>query len=250
LLHLAPTLGALERNRLLIEQGTIQAAGLGAQWVISGELVVCGYGFEPVIGTEWILPQPDAWMSRLAELTARLGVVSFISHPERDRADGLVFNSLFVLGRDGQPLGRQRKLHPIPIAEGWSSPGDLAAPVTVDGVNVGLLICADFYRPEPAAELKRLGADLLISSAAWWPGEWGPHGEWEARSAETGLPVIVCNRTGVDGRRQLAGSESAVVDDGERILTMRAPDSTGFILDCRLRAGRMTGCTVVRTFLC
>jgi hypothetical protein len=42
------------------------------------------------------------------------------------------------------------------------------------------------------------GVDLLLSSAAWAPGEHGPNGEWEWASRETGRPVLVCNRTGTD----------------------------------------------------
>src|SRR5437763_10917740 len=68
LLHLAPKLGALEANRTLIESGTRMAAGLGADWVVSGELVVSGYRFAPLLGTEWIGEQPDLWMRRLCEL--------------------------------------------------------------------------------------------------------------------------------------------------------------------------------------
>jgi hypothetical protein len=65
-LHLAPELGALDRNRSLIEYGTRVAADSGADWVLSGELVVPGYRFEPLIGTKWIAEQPDRWMRRLA----------------------------------------------------------------------------------------------------------------------------------------------------------------------------------------
>jgi hypothetical protein len=53
-LHLAPELGAVDRNRSLIEYGTRVAADSGADWVLSGELVVPGYRFEPLIGTNWI----------------------------------------------------------------------------------------------------------------------------------------------------------------------------------------------------
>jgi hypothetical protein len=151
---------------------------------------------------------------------------------------------MFVLGRDGRLLGRQRKLNPIPISEDWSSPGRLGSPIVVDDIRVGLLICADVYRPGPAKRLGELGAELLVSSAAWWPGEWGPCGEWEARTVETRLPMIVCNRTGADGERRLVDSESVVVDRGERLLTLRSPVSTVFIVDCELRAGRIVGCEV------
>ena len=40
------------------------------------------------------------------------------------------------------------------------------------------------------------GAQVLVSPVSWGPGGCGPDGEWEARSAQTGLPIIVCNRTG------------------------------------------------------
>jgi predicted amidohydrolase len=132
LLHLAPEVGAVESNRALVERVTRLAAGAGADWVVSGELVVSGYRFAPVIGVDWIRQQPDTWMAEFARLHRKLGVVSFLSHPERG-CDGALFNSLFVIGRDGEITGRQRKLYPIPVSEDWSSPGELGSSVTVDG---------------------------------------------------------------------------------------------------------------------
>jgi predicted amidohydrolase len=247
LLHLAPEAGAVEHNRALIEKATAVAAELGAAWVISGELVVSGYRFQPLIGTDWIASQPDRWMRRLAELTASLGVVSIVSHPERDNGSGKLFNTLFIIGREGHVLGRHQKLHPTPGAEDWSSPGKPGQPVEVDGVNVGLLICADAYTPEPALRLRELGAELLISAAAWWPGDHGPGGEWEARTLDTGLPMIVCNRTGIDGDSRLIDAESVVTDNGRRLTTLRSPDSTIFIIDCQISGCHIIDCAVAHT---
>jgi 5-aminopentanamidase len=245
-LHLAPELGALDRNRSLIEYGTRVAADSGADWVLSGELVVPGYRFEPLIGTNWIAEQPDGWMRRLARLSSDLGVASFVSHPERETLTGKLFNSLFVIGRNGQILGRQRKLKPTPGSEDWSSAGEPGRPVPVDGIKIGLMICADAYKPLPALRLRDAGAQLLVSAAAWWPGEWGPKGEWEARTLDTGLPMIVCNRTGCDHDTQLFDSESVVVDRGEKLLTLRAPEATAFIVDCRLRHGHIANCELIK----
>jgi predicted amidohydrolase len=245
LLHLAPELGAVEANRVLVESATRLAAGLGADWVVSGELVVCGYRFAPLIGTAWIEEQPDAWMRRLAELSAEVGVISFVSHPERETAHGRLFNSLFVIGRDGQPLGRQRKLHPTPVSEGWASDGELGNPVLVDGIPVGLLVCADAYAAEPARRLRDAGVQLFVSSAAWWPGQWGPNGEWEARTLDTGRPLIVCNRTGRDGDSDLTDAESVIVDRGIKLLTLRSADSTVFLVDCLIRDGHVAACEVL-----
>ena len=244
-LHLAPELGALDHNRSLIEYGTRVAADSGAEWVLSGELVVPGYRFEGLIGTNWIVEQPDSWMRLLARLSSDLGVVSFVSHPEREAVTGKLFNSLFVIGRNGQILGRQRKLRPTPGSEDWSSAGEPGRPILVDGIKVGLLVCADAYKGLAALRLRDSGAQLLVSAAAWWPGEWGPKGEWEARTLDTGLPMIVCNRTGCDHESQLFGSESVVVDRGEKLLTLRARESTAFVVNCSLRHGRMAKCELL-----
>ena len=248
-LHLAPELAALARNRSLIEHGTRFAADSGADWVLSGELVVSGYRFQPLIGTGWIAEQPDTWMRRLARLSTDLNVTSFVSHPEREALTGKLFNSLFVIGRNGQILGRQRKLAPTPGSEAWSSGGELGRPVAVDGIQVGLLICADAYTGRPALRLRDAGAQLLVSTAAWWPGEWGPKGEWEARTLDTGLPMIVCNRTGCDTGSQLFDSESVVVDRGEKLLTLRARGSTVFIVDCKLSDGHIANCELLESTL-
>jgi predicted amidohydrolase len=247
LLHLAPVLGALDENRALIESGTRVAADLGAEWVLSGELIVPGYRFAELIGTEWIAEQPDPWLRRLSQLGAELGVVSFVSNPERDATSGQLFNSLFVLGPDGQILGRHRKLHPTPGSEEWATAGELGPTVPVDGIRVGLLLCADAYPREPALRLRNAGAQLLVSSAAWWPGEWGPKGEWEARTLDTGLPMIVCNRTGHDGESQMIEAESVIVDRGLKLLALRSPVSTVFVVDCLIRDEHIVSCKLAAT---
>ena len=247
MLHLAPETGAIEQNRTLIEKATAVAADMGAAWVVSGELVVSGYRFQPLLGTDWITSQPDRWMRRFAELSASLGVVSIISHPERDNDSGKVFNTLFVIGRQGHVLGRHQKLLPTPGAEDWSSPGKPGRPIEVDGMSVGLLICADAYPPEPALRLRDGGAQLLVSSAAWWPGRWGPNGEWEARTLDTGLPMIVCNRTGRDGESDMIAAETVIVDRGVKLLTLRSPHSTAFVVDCLIRDGHIATCEIIAT---
>jgi predicted amidohydrolase len=243
LLHLTPELGAVAANRALIEAATRLGAGLGAEWVISGELVVSGYRFAPLIGTDWINRQPDVWMRKFARLSGKLGIVSFISHPERD-SGGQLFNSLFVIGRDGQIIARQRKIHPTQGSEDWSRPGELSPPVSVDGIKVGLLICADAYNALPAQRLRDWGAELLVSSAAWWPGEWGPNSEWEARTLDTGLPLIVCNRSGRSQESHMVASESVIVDRGKKLLALRALESTLFVVECELSDGHVTNCDV------
>lgn len=201
MLHLAPVVGDVAHNRRLAEQGLARAAGMGAQWVITPELFIAGYKFVADIGTDWILPQPDAWMQGFCRQVADCGVTAFLSHPERDAAAGLMYNTVFVIGPDGGIIGRHRKVKALRGPEAWSSPGAEIAPIAVpDGnggsVAVGVVICADAYRNDVAGVLQERGARLLVSPASWGPGDCGPLGEWEQRTLDTGLPIMVCNRAG------------------------------------------------------
>src|SRR5205085_12085477 len=103
-------------------------------------------------------------------------------------------------------------------------------------------ICADAYPPQPALRLRDAGAQLLLSAAAWWPGDWGPDGEWEARTVDSGLPLVVCNRSGRGDESLISEAESVVVDRGVRLLGLRSPDSTVFVVDCLIRDGHIAGC--------
>lgn len=231
LLHLVPVTGAVADNRRLIEAGVRGAAARGADCVLTPELAVCGYEFNGVIGTAWIEPQPDAWMAAFCEVVKALRISVFLSHPERDTATGCLYNSVFAIGPDGRIAGRHRKIHVLTGVEGWSTGAvDDIAPVECNGLAVGILVCADAFPPAPARMLKAKGAQLLISAAAWGPGLHEPNGEWEARSLETGLPLIVCNRAGRDRTLDFTGAESIVAIAGHRILSAR-PDRS-VILTC------------------
>jgi len=238
LLHLAPTPGDLARNRQLVEKAVTAAARLGATWIITPELIVTGYTFADSIGTEWILPQPDSWMTHMSRLAARLRVTLFLSCPEQDRKSRKLYNSLFAIAADGTILGTHRKINTLRVgSEAWSTPGTQAAAIPVPPFRrVGMLICADAYTSEIAQNLRNQGAQLLVSSAAWAPGLHGPNGEWEQCTRDTGLPLLVCNRTGPDKTLDFRQAESVVVKDGQRLLSLSSARSTVFAIEWDLQA--------------
>lgn len=233
LLHLAPVPGDLTQNRRLIERAIIIAARSGASWVLTPELCICGYTFTDTIGTEWIEPQPDPWMTRVRHLATTLRVTVFLSHPERDPQSNTLHNTVFVMTPDGAIAGTHRKINTLRTgSESWSTPGKEVAPISVQPFNqVGILICADACSPGIATTLALQGARILISSAAWAPGYHGPNGEWERCTQDTGLPLLVCNRTGSDQTLDFTAAESVVVKDGHRLLTLSSACSTVFTLD-------------------
>lgn len=236
LAHLAPRTGDLAGNRALIDAATRVAAGAGCDWVVSGELVEPGYNFVPALGTDWIERRPDAWFADHARLAGALGVASFVDVPDRD-AEGVLRSSLVAVDRDGTIAGRHHKIAVIPGAESWATAGTSAEPVTVDGLRVGLLVCADAHPPGIADRLAEQGVDLFVSAAAWTPGYHGPDGEWESISIRTGRPVVVVNRGGVDGQRDFAGAVTTVVIGGERVVEVASAHSTVYVVDLRLGTG-------------
>ncbi len=237
LLHLAPVPGDLTQNRRLIQRAIMTAAHSGASWIVTPELSICGYTFTDTIGTDWILPQPDRWMTRICRLAARLRVTIFLSHPERDLQSHTLHNTVFVITSDGGIAGRHRKINVLQTgSESWSTPGVQVAPIRVPPFgSVGILICADAFSPGIAKSLAGQGASMLISSAAWAPGFHGPNGEWERCTQDTGLPLFSCNRTGPDRTLDFRTAESVVVKDGKRLLTLSANRSTVFTLDWNLK---------------
>ncbi len=219
LLHLAPITSQVAQNRRLVERGTKVAAEAGANWVVTPELCIPGYMFMKQIGTDWILPQPDAWMMSYCEMVRALGLTVFLSHPERDPQTDKLYNTAFVINSAGDIVGRHSKIKALRGAEGWSTAGTVIEPVDCDGVQVGIMVCADAYKNEVAQALKDKGAQLYVSPVSWGPGQCAPDGEWEQRSLDNGLPIIVCNRSGQeDEELDYRRAESVVAKDGQRLL--------------------------------
>jgi predicted amidohydrolase len=238
LLHLSPVPSDITGNRRLVETAITAAARLGATWIITPELVVTGYTFSDSIGTEWISPQPDSWMTSISRLAAQLRVTLFLSCPEQDRQSRKFYNSLFVITANGILAGTHRKINTLRVgSEAWSTPGTQAVAIPVPPFTlVGMLICADAYSPEIAKRLQSQGAQLLVSSAAWAPGLHGPNGEWERCTRDTGLPLIVCNRTGPDRTLDFRQAESVVAKDGRRLLSLSSARSAIFVIEWDLQA--------------
>jgi 5-aminopentanamidase len=229
LLHLATVPGAVRQNRFVIEEGVKHAASLRAQWIVAPELAVCGLQFVQLIGTDWIEPQPDAWMQGFCRLVKSVGRTVFMSCPERDGEK--LHNSVFVINARGAVIGRHRKVNVASDSLAWSSPGDVVAPIACDGVKVGLPICSDMYTRNITDTLKAKGAHILVSPASWGPGIHGPNGEWEERTRETGLPLIVCNRTGAEKTLDFWKAPSLVVTNGERLLSHTSDRSAVLTFD-------------------
>ncbi|HRH75542.1 MAG TPA: adenosylcobinamide amidohydrolase, partial [Zoogloea sp.] len=232
LLHLDPTPGDIAANRAQIEAGIREAVRQGADWVVTPELAETGYNFAKRIGTDWIAPFPDTWMSTLAAIARDNQVALFIGFAERDARHHTLHNSVAVIDREGKILGAYRKQRVHGGAESWSVAGTDGHPFVVDGVPVGVLICADTYAPEPAARQRAQGAALLLVPANWPPVDgMGPGDVWERRSRETGIPLVVINRTGSEPELDFTHGESAIAVAGRRQFSFSTPAGRMLLVD-------------------
>jgi predicted amidohydrolase len=215
MIHMAPVLANtpadITTNTRTIIRAMAAAKARGAKWLTTPELALTGYKFKHSLGIDWIKPGTDRWTKQLQHAADALDIVLFLSHLEQDPTTLIRYNTLFVIDRAGVIISRHRKINTLPGSESWSTPGSGATVASVDGITVGLLICADAWPAQHAQSLKAQGAELLLSSANWAPGLYGPGDSWEQRVTETGLALLVNNRTGVEERLDMQESKSVLV---------------------------------------
>lgn len=206
--------------------------------MVTPELAETGYNFAARIGTDWIAPFPDAWISTLGAIARDNGVALFIGFAERDPVKRSYHNSVAVIDRSGRVLGSYRKQRVHGGPEAWSQAGGGGQTFAVDGVKVGTLICADTWKAEPAAEVAGRGAEILLVPANWPPVDgMGPGDVWERRTLETGLPMVVVNRGGKEPELDFSAGQSVVSINGERLLSFTAPTGGIFYVDWDRRQG-------------
>lgn len=243
LLHLAPRPGDIEHNKRMVEAAVRRASAEGARFVVTPELVVSGYGFRDMIGADWIARGQTALLAWAGELARQASVFLLLGTPEADRR---LFNSQILFSPHGARIGHHRKIMVLKVgSESWSTAGDRSTVVSVDGIGrVGLFVCADMYSKRLVAETAAQETDLLVSSAAWVPGEHGPNGEWERASLETGRPVLVCNRTGMDVM-DFRGSRSIAAVGGTIVSSHSSGDSAIVLLDWMPQARQVSNWRVI-----
>ena len=110
----------------------------------------------------------------LSEEATRLGATIVAGMFER--TDGLPFNTLVVVGPDGELRQTYRKIH-LYDSFGYKESDRLRAgditPVVLDiaGTQMGLMTCYDLRFPEHARALVDAGAEAIVVPAAWVAGD-------------------------------------------------------------------------------
>ncbi len=143
---------------------------------------------------------------------------------ERSRDPPKVYNSVVVLGRDGDILGVYRKTHLFDILgyreSSFIAPGDrLFKPINACGVKLGVAVCFELRYPEVFRVQALRGAEAIVVPAGWYRG---PLKEEtlrvlaQARSHENVVYTIVAALYGENftGRSMVVDPFGVVVVDG------------------------------------
>jgi predicted amidohydrolase len=169
--------------------------------------------------------------NELGSLAKRHGLTIVAGMFEQSDDADRPYNTLVVVGPDGEVRASYRKVH-LYDSFGYRESdrllrGDLVPVVVpVDGLTLGLLTCYDLRFPEYARMLVDAGADTLVVPAAWVRGPL-KEDHWEtllrARAIENTAYVVAAAQTG----RSYVGSSMIV--DPMGVTTARLGDEEGVV---------------------
>jgi predicted amidohydrolase len=203
-----------------------EAAEAGADVVCLPELFMTRYFPQrPSYSPPHVDTVPGEVSAALSSEAARRGIVT-VAGTVCESEGGRLYNTSFVIDRDGSFLGKYRKIH-VPddefFREGrYFQPGDLGYRVfEASKARVGVLICYDQWFPEPARILALMGAEVIFypSAIGYVEGVEQSEGDW-AEAWETvqrghaianAVPVVAVNRVGREDRIVFWG-RSLVID--------------------------------------
>lgn len=205
------------------------AADKGANWVITPELAQSGYEFSRKYPVNRLPQFPDPQVQRLREVTRETGVTLFLGLPQHR---GTHLHNAVVAIDNGKVVGTHAKVNVLSgKLEGWAQPGRSRV-LHVDGVTVGYYVCADAANKRLTRRYVKQGAEILLSSAAWYPlPGMGPLPFWRSVTARTKLPFIVANTTGRKGIIDFRRSPSGAFINGKAAVLHRSPGSALVVMD-------------------
>lgn len=136
-----------------------------------------------------------------------------------ERRNGKIYNMATVFSPDGRILADYAKIHLYNSERETIEPGDEKVIFELNGMKIGIMICADFGFPELARKYATAGVDVLAVSSSWaYPDD----DLWvicnQARSSENGIYVVSCDRVGPTSKGVVKVGRSMVFDPDGFIL--------------------------------
>ncbi len=210
------TVGDFAGNAARIRTAIDRARAEGASLVVAPELALAGYPPEDLLFRNDFCDQCEAELMSLAAYAPDLAVV--VGHPHRE---GRVRYNAASLLRGGriEAIYFKQKLPNYQVFDEkrYFETGAGACVFEVEGRRIALTICEDLWFPEPAAQAKAAGAQLLLSINAS-PYHRNKLAEryqvMGARVKETGLPLLYVHWVGGQDELVFDGASFGMNADG------------------------------------
>jgi NAD+ synthetase len=208
--------GDLSGNARRILDAVARAKAAGANVVLTPELALCGYPPEDLLLRPAFL---DACAIELASLAAQVhGITVLVGYPAAQ--GGRRYNAAAVI-QDGRVVTTYFK-HRLPNyevfdEERYFEPGTDACVFELNGVKIGVNICADVWESGAAEVARNAGAELLLvlnASPFHMDKQRLRYEVLRERIADTGLPVAYCNLVGGQDELVFDGGSFALDPDG------------------------------------
>jgi NAD+ synthase (glutamine-hydrolysing) len=200
--------GDLAGNAAKILDYCRQAKAAGASLLMTPELALTGYPPEDLLLRDDFYHATDAALQHLAEALPA-GLTLLVGHPAHDNSRR--YNGASVL-RDGKIVAtyHKQKLPNYSVFDEvrYFDSGDSALVFEHEGVQVGVVICADVWEPEPAIRARRAGAQMLLAlnaSPYHLDKQQTRYEVLRDRVRDIGIPVVYAN---------LVGGQDELVFDG------------------------------------
>ncbi|MAI89960.1 N-carbamoylputrescine amidase [Ponticaulis sp.] len=223
--------GTLDSNLETVERLIRDAAGQGAQIILTPELIEGPYFCKTQEEDRFDLARPldtHPAVERFQALANELNVVLPVSVFERDGSH--TYNTLVMINAGGERMGIYRKSH-IPDGPGYQEkyyfrPGNTGFKVwnTAFG-RIGVGVCWDQWFPEAARVMALKGAEILLYPTAIGAEPHDPGLETSARwqramqghAVSNCMPVAAANRIGVEDGQAFYGSSFIADQTGAKL---------------------------------
>jgi N-carbamoylputrescine amidase len=233
------------------------AAGRGAQVILPPELFSGPYFCQQEDEALFALARPaldHPSVIAMRKLAKKLGVAIPTSFFERDGHH--YYNTLAMIGPDGEVMGTYRKSH-IPDGPGYEEkfyfrPGNDGFKVwDVFGTRIGVGICWDQWYPECARVMALMGAEMLLYPTAIgsepYDAALDTSHMWrramQGHAVSNCMPVVAANRIGAEGEQSFYGHSFVTNEWGDLVVEFGAEEEGVLVatLDMALAAKRRAG---------
>lgn len=208
--------GDIPGNTAKVIEFTRSALGQGdIDCILFPEMTLTGYPPEDLLLRTSLDLRIDAALAQLCD--AALPVTLVVGYAKR--IDGKLYNLAGVI-QNGQLIAEyaKQKLPNFQVFDEkrYFEAGEHACLFSLKGVKVGVLICEDLWHPEPIAQARAAGAELILSlnASPFHAGKQFTREEIVAtRAREAQLPIVYTNLVG--------GQDELVFDGGSMLVSAR-----------------------------